>query len=66
MIMKTKFPYKCIVKESARDFTPIIIDYDSQMVLWQKGQASDNSEWLGFDEVIFIKNNDFIDLTERK
>ena len=64
--MNTKFPYKCIVKESARDFTPIMIDYDSQMVWWQKGQASDNGEWLSFDEVIFIKNDDFIDLTELK
>jgi hypothetical protein len=34
--------------------------------LWQQGQASESGEWLGFDEVIFIKNNDFIDLTERK
>ena len=66
MIMNTKFPYKCIVKESAREFIPITIDYDSKMVWWQKGQASDNGEWLSFDEVIFIKNDDFIDLTKLK
>lgn len=55
--MKPKFPYICIVKETKRKFTPMMVDYDNEMVWWQKGQASENGEWLSYDDVIFIEKN---------
>ena len=62
--MNTKFPYNCIVKETKRKFTPIVIDFDNQQVWWQHGQASDNGEWLDFRDVTFEKVETFIDLSE--
>lgn len=51
--MIPKFPYICVVKETKKRFTPTIVDFDNEMVWWQKGQASDNGEWLSYDDVIF-------------
>ena len=60
----TKFPYECTIKETGIKFTPIIIDYDNEQVWWQKGQASDNGEWLDFSNVTFSKVETFIDLSK--
>jgi hypothetical protein len=51
--MIPKFPYICIVKETKKKFTPMMVDYGNEMVWWQKGQASENGEWLSYDDVIF-------------
>ncbi len=62
-----KFPYECILKENpSTKFTPILIDYDNQMVWWQKGQASENGEWIAFEDVIFRKIETFVDLTSKE
>lgn len=62
--METKYPYTCIVINTRDKFIPTVIDYDNEMVWHQKGQASENGDWYGFDEVEFEKNKLFIDLTK--
>lgn len=61
-----KYPYQCKIIGEDKTFTPTMIDYDNRMVWHQKGQASNNGEWLGFDEVEFIANQDFESLTSMK
>lgn len=58
----TDYPYECVIKETGRVFTPILIDYENKSLWWQKGQASENGEWVSFEDVIFIKNVNFIEL----
>ena len=62
--MNTKFPYECVIKETGKRFIPILIDYMNKLVQWQKGQSSDNGEWLDFEDVEFFKIETFIDLSE--
>lgn len=65
MKIEEQFPYECIIKETKRNFIPMMIDYENESVWNQKGQSSENGEWYSFDEVIFIKNNEFIELFNR-
>lgn len=60
------FPYKC--KEISEEywFTPTMIDYMNQQVWHQRSQVSEDGEWIDFDDVEFIKNPEFVDLTEIK
>jgi len=62
----TKYPYKCVIKNTGDKFIPIMIDYDNKQIWRQNGQASENGEWIDFDNVEFFKNRNFIDLTEIK
>lgn len=54
-----RFPYSCRIIATGKKFTPTMIDYDNQMAWNQKGQASGNGEWFGFDELMFDYNPDF-------
>lgn len=60
--MGAKFPYTCKVISSGLQFTPVTIDYDNRTVYRQIGQSSGSGEWYDFDELIFEKNKDFIEL----
>ena len=53
-----KFPYKCTIVDSKKEFIPTMIDFDNCMVWHQKGQASGNGEWLSLDEVYITRNED--------
>jgi hypothetical protein len=63
-MISEKFPYECTEISSGRTFIPTMINYENQMVWRQNGQASDNGEWLYFEEVVFKKNPNFVELSE--
>ncbi len=69
--MITKFPYKCFLKNADNftigdTFIPTMIDYENEMVWRQKGQASDNGEWIAFEDLIFINVENFVDLSDSR
>ena len=59
--LRNRFPYECEVKLTGETFTPILIDYDNEMVWRQIGQGSENGDWYDFDDVYFKKNHFFND-----
>lgn len=46
-----RFPYKAIIIENRKEFTPTMIDFDNKMVWNQKSQVSGDGEWIQFEDI---------------
>lgn len=51
-----QFPFTARHLQTGETFVPTQIDYANRQVWHQKGQSSDNGEWIDFDEVQLTPN----------
>ncbi len=50
-----KYPCELIMGNGGKkSITPTIVDFENRQAWHQRGQASDNGEWIAFDDIEFL------------